>query len=231
MPYSYLDVKLPNPQSEEKLQAALYQITVGLSSLIDEIQGESSKFNRPGFFIDNLNLTRTDHRALTRYFSNHHNDSLTANQIWLNNWLNNNIYEMPADFVLRMTHAYRKWFMVNYEEVELMPNHWQEIQLPDPKSQVALQAVLFQINSVMVDIVDRLKSTDPNFELPFQLTIGLTQDESATILQHFLFHRGTSLDESTQWLAKWLNQNGYSVPTNEITRAASNIQRSIRLMD
>lgn len=112
-----------------------------------------------------------------------------------------------------------------------MPNHWQEIQLPNPKSQAALQAVLFQINSAMVDIVDQLKSTDSDFELPFQLTIGLSQDESATILQHFLFHKEASPDENTQWLAKWLNQNGYSVPANEITKAASNIQRSIQLMD
>lgn len=231
MPASYLDIKLPNPQSEEKLQAALYQITVGLDSLVDKIQGESFQFARPGFFIENLDLTEAEHQILTTYFRNHHNGSLTANQAWLNSWLKDNIYEMPADFVLRMTQAYRKWFMFNYEEVKFMPNHWQEIQLPDPNSQAALRAVLFQINSIMVDIVDQLKSTDPDFELPFQLTIGLSQDERATILQHFLFHRNASLDENTQWLAKWLNQKGYSVPANEITKAASNIQRSIQLMN
>lgn len=58
MPYNRLDIKLPDKPSEEKLHAALYQVSVGLDSFVDEIRVDNPHYNRPSLFIESLNLTK-----------------------------------------------------------------------------------------------------------------------------------------------------------------------------
>lgn len=112
-----------------------------------------------------------------------------------------------------------------------MPNYWRDIHLPDKKSQDALQAVLFQINSVMVDIVEEIKTKNPNFKPPFQWVVGLNQEESSTILQHFIFNKNEKSSTSVTWLTNWLIQHGYSVSHDVIDQMANNIRATIKLMD
>ncbi|WP_283679159.1 hypothetical protein [Lentilactobacillus sp. Marseille-Q4993] len=231
MPYSYLDIVLPNKQSEEKLQAAFFQINLTLDSFVDEIRVNNPRYNRPSFYIENLGLTENEHNSIVNYFKENYQNSIQKNTDWLSKWLNENIYEMPNDYILRMVNSYCHWCITNNKEDQYMPNNWQDIQLSDKKSQDALQAVLFQINSVMVDIVEEIKMNNPDFKLPFQWVVGLSQDENSLILQHFIFNKNEKDSDSIAWLTNWLSQHDYSVSQDSVKQIVSNIRDSIKLMN
>lgn len=229
MPYSRLDIELSDKKSEVNLQAALYQINVALDDIVDEMKAINSQYNRPSLFIESLGLTKDEHEQICEYFKNHRDD-LNASKSWLANWMQMNVYEMPEEYMKRMVDSYQDWYEINYEEVWHMPNHWQDIHLTDKKSEAALHAVLFQMNSVMVDIIAEIQSKNPNFKLPFQWEIGLTQDQSSLILQHFIFNRDEKQTDSTNWLTNWLADNGFSVSQEQVNKMVTNIRTSVKLM-
>ncbi|MEE8824043.1 hypothetical protein LASUN_11110 [Lentilactobacillus sunkii] len=230
MPYSRLDINLSDKKSEDSLQAALYQINVVLDNIVDEVKVTNPQYNRPSLFIESLGLTKDEHEQICDYFRNH-SDGVDENKNWLTNWMQENVYEMPEEYVERMVASYQEWYEISYEEACLMPNHWQDIQLTDKKSEAALHAVLFQMNSVMTDIIAEIQSKNPNFQWPFQWEIGLTQDQSSLILRHFVFNRHEKLTDSINWLTSWLAENGFSVSQEHINRIVDNIRTSVKLMN
>lgn len=229
MPYSRLDIELSDKKSEVSLQAALYQINVVLDNIVDEMKAINPQYNRPSLFIECLGLTKDEHEQICDYFKNHR-DGFDASKSWLTNWIQQNVYEMPEEYVKRMVDSYQDWYEINDEEVCYMPNNWQDIHLTDKKSEAALHAVLFQMNSVMVDIIAEIQSKNPTFKLPFQWEIGLTQDQSSLILQHFVFNRDEKLTDSINWLTNWLADNGFSVSQEQVNKIVNNIRRSAKLM-
>ncbi len=88
-----------------------------------------------------------------------------------------------------------------------MPYSRLDIELSDKKSEVSLQAALYQINVVLDNIVDEMKAINPQYNRPslFIECLGLTKDEHEQICDYFKNHRVLALMQVKAGVT-----NGYS---------------------
>lgn len=230
MPYSRFDIVFSDQHTQDTLEAVLFQLEGVLDSALEAVHGVPM-FDLPSFYINNLHLTQAEHRIVMHHFATQQCAALAELTAWIADWLTETVYPMPDIYCQRMAKAYQQHYAINQEEDFAMPDRWKNIQLPDQKSQDALQAVLFQINSLAEDVTAALKSVQPDFEPPLEWAFGLTQDEGGTIRQHFIFHRDESLDQGTKWLTEWLSDHDHAAQPYEIIRVVKKIQAENKLLD
>lgn len=95
-----------------------------------------------------------------------------------------------------------------------MPYNKFDIKLEDEKSNEALQAVLFQYQNAIEELIDEVKNIKSDYKSSAMeiLSLGLTQDEVSEIRQYFVTNRKKNREEHKNWISNWMKNNVYDMP-------------------
>ena len=101
-------IQTGNEKCDDALRKLFYQLDTQLSEIEDELKRNNPNFGRCNRFVDSLNLDAEEDSHILAYFSLNRKLSEEENTTWLREWISKNRYEMPEDFVKRMSDTYRK---------------------------------------------------------------------------------------------------------------------------
>lgn len=102
MPYNRFDIKLSDKQNQEALQAILYQYEEAIHELIEQVQSIKSDYKSTALEIISLGLTQDEVSEIRRYFLFNKSSDLKTKKNWLINWMKENVYEMPEEYILKI---------------------------------------------------------------------------------------------------------------------------------
>lgn len=106
MPYKIYDINLPGTEKdEEALHAALFRHEGIIHELIDEIKKLNSNFNPIGEISMYLGLTQDEEYVLMQKLSIS-KESVEKKIQWLDQWLKENIFECPEEYVKKIVYTY-----------------------------------------------------------------------------------------------------------------------------
>lgn len=101
-----------------------------------------------------------------------------------------------------------------------MPYKIYDIELNDnDKSEEAIQAILYQHQRAINELIDEMKKLNPNFNpiSDIVMYLGLTQDEEYILLQNLSLSKKT-ITEKRNWLNKWLKDNIFECPEEYVNK-------------
>lgn len=106
MAYNRFDITLPgNEKSEEALHAILFQYEEIIHELIDEMKKINYDFNPIGEIAMYLGLTQDEQYILMQKLSIS-KESVEKKIQWLDQWLKENIFECPEEYVKKIVYTY-----------------------------------------------------------------------------------------------------------------------------
>lgn len=100
-------IKVADAESEENLRAVLY----GYGRLIDDLYYKlhqlDPSFDTPSWYINHFQLSEDQDGEIFMHIY-HSDGSVHENAMWIQEWFEPNVYQIPFDMAERITRSYMK---------------------------------------------------------------------------------------------------------------------------
>lgn len=101
-------IKVADAESEENLRAVLYGYGRLIDDLYDKLHQLDPNFDTPSWYINHFQLSEDQDREIFMHMYSSGNASMQDNAMWVQEWFEPNVYQIPIDMAERITRSYMK---------------------------------------------------------------------------------------------------------------------------